>query len=161
MIVATVTLVVLALAMAAYAWRRNDGSLRRGIDSGWLTLKRNLALLLLAFAIVGFVDVLSPTGLIQTFIGPHSGWPGLVIADGVGMLLPGGPYVVFPLIAVLYKDGAGIGPTITLITSWAMLALISVAFELPFMGWRFTAVRWGLGLGFPILVGAAVRIFFG
>lgn len=161
MIIATATLVILALAMAVYAWRRHDGSLRRGIDSGWLTLKRNLALLVLAFLIVGYVDVLSPTDLIQTWIGPHSGWLGLVIADAVGMLLPGGPYVVFPLIAVLYKAGAGIGPTITLVTSWAMLALISVAFELPFMGWRFTAVRWGLGLGFPILVGAAVRVFFG
>ena len=161
MMVATLTLVVLALAMAAYAWRRNDGSLQRGVDAGWLTLKRNLPLLLLAFAIVGYVDVLSPTQLIETWIGPHSGWPGLVIADAVGILLPGGPYVVFPLIAVLYKAGAGIGPTITLVTSWAMLALISVAFELPFMGWRFTAVRWGLGLGFPILVGAVVRILFG
>lgn len=161
MIIATGTLGMLALAMAAYAWRRNDGSLRRGVDSGWLTLKRNLPLLLLAFAIVGYVDVLSPTELIKTLIGPHSGWSGLVIADVVGILLPGGPYVVFPLIAVLYKAGAGLGPTITLVTSWAMLGLISVAFELPFMGWRFTAVRWGLGLGFPVLVGAVVRILFG
>jgi len=161
MIIATATLVVLALAMAAYAWQRNDGSLRRGIDSGWLILKNNLALMLLAFAIVGYVDVISPTHLIQAWIGPQSGWSGLVIADVVGVLLPGGPYVVFPLIAALYKSGAGIGPTITLVTSYAMLALISVAFELPFMGWRFTAVRWGLGLGFPILVGAAVRVLFG
>ncbi len=161
MMVATLTLVVLALAMATYAWRRNDGSLRAGFNAGWHTLKRNLPLLLLAFAVVGYVDVLSPTQLIETWIGPQSGWEGLVIADAVGILLPGGPYVVFPLIAVLYKAGAGIGPTITLVTSWAMLALISVAFELPFMGWRFTAVRWGLGLGFPILVGAVVRILFG
>lgn len=161
MIIATITLVVLALAMAIYAWTRRDGSLRRGIDLGWMTLKHNLALILLAFAIVGYVDVLSPTHLIQTWIGPRSGWLGLVIADAVGTLLPGGPYVVFPLIAVLYKSGAGLGPTITLVTSWAMLALISVAFELPFMGWRFTAVRWGLGLGFPILVGATVRVLFG
>ncbi|MEJ2599812.1 MAG: permease [Anaerolineales bacterium] len=161
MIIATGTLGMLALVMAAYAWRRNDGSLRRGVDAGWLTLKRNLPLLLLAFAIVGYVNVLSPTDLIETLIGPHSGWLGLVIADGVGLLLPGGPYVVFPLIAVLYKAGAGVGPTITLVTSWAMLGLISVAFELPFMGWRFTAVRWGLGLGFPVLVGAVVRILFG
>lgn len=161
MIIATGTLVVLALAMGAYAWQRNDGSLRRGIGSGWLILKRNLALMLLAFAIVGYVDVISPTQLIQAWIGPQSGFSGLVIADVVGVLLPGGPYVVFPLIAALYKSGAGIGPTLTLVTSWAMLALISVAFELPFMGWRFTAVRWGLGLGFPILVGAAVRVLFG
>jgi uncharacterized membrane protein YraQ (UPF0718 family) len=85
----------------------------------------------------------------------------LVLATVVGLLLPGGPYVVFPLIAVLYQAGAGIGAAVALVTSWAMLALISVSFELPFMGWRFTAVRWGLGLIFPILAGAAAQLFFG
>jgi uncharacterized membrane protein YraQ (UPF0718 family) len=62
---------------------------------------------------------------------------------------------------VLYQAGAGIGAAVALVTSWAMLALISVSFELPFMGWRFTAVRWGLGLIFPILAGAAAQLLFG
>ena len=77
------------------------------------------------------------------------------------MVLPGGPYVVFPLIAVLYQAGAGLGPAVTLITSWATLALLSVAFELPFMGWRFTAVRWGLGLVVPLLAGGITQLVFG
>lgn len=77
------------------------------------------------------------------------------------MLLPGGPYVVFPLISVLYQAGAGLGPAVTLISSWATLALISVTFELPFMGWRFTAVRWGLGLFIPVLAGFAAQLIWG
>jgi uncharacterized membrane protein YraQ (UPF0718 family) len=71
------------------------------------------------------------------------------------MLLPGGPYVVFPLVAVLYRAGAGMGSAITLVASSTMLALPSMAFELPFMGHRFAAVRWGLGLAFPLLVGVS------
>jgi len=86
---------------------------------------------------------------------PHIDW------RSIGLLLPGGPYVVFPLIAVLYRAGAGIGPAVTLVTSWATLALISVTFELPFMGWRFTAVRWGLGLIVPLIAGAAAQVLFG
>jgi len=74
------------------------------------------------------------------------------------MLLPGGPYVVFPLIAALYQAGAGLGAAVTLVTSWATLALLSLAFELPFMGWRFSAIRWGLGLAFPLLVGGAAQV---
>ena len=77
------------------------------------------------------------------------------------MLLPGGPYVVFPLIAALYQVGAGLGPAITLVTSWAMLALISVTFELSFMGWRFVAVRWLMALPFPLLIGALAQVLFG
>jgi uncharacterized membrane protein YraQ (UPF0718 family) len=160
MTVATLSLTILAAILLLYAWRRNDGSHRRGIVLGWRTLRRTLPLLLVAFAIVGYVNVLSPQDLVQAWLGPNSGWSGLLLAEGLGMLLPGGPYVVFPLIAVLYRAGAGIGPAVTLVTSWAALALISVSFELPFMGWRFTAVRWGLGLTVPLLAGGIVQLIF-
>jgi hypothetical protein len=36
----------------------------------------------------------------------------------------------------------------------------SVTFELPFMGWRFTAVRWGLGLVVPFLAGLLAQLIF-
>lgn len=159
--IATTTLVVLAAGLLAYAWWRGDGSHRRGVTLGWQTLRRTLPLLLVAFVIVGYVNVLSPQDLVQQWIGPGSGWWGLLLAEGLGMVLPGGPYVIFPLIAVLYEAGAGLGPAVALITSWAILALLSVTFELPFMGWRFTAVRWGLGLVFPLLAGAAAQLIFG
>lgn len=160
MTTATIILILLALILLVYAWRQGDGSHRRGLEQGWQTLKRTWLLLLVAFVIVGYVNVLSPQDLIQQWLGPESGWGGLLLAELIGLLLPGGPYVVFPLIGVLYGAGAGLGPAVTLVTSWAMLALISVTFELPFMGWRFTLVRWGLGLPFPILVGAVAQLLF-
>jgi uncharacterized membrane protein YraQ (UPF0718 family) len=161
MTLATAILVVLALALLIYALWRGDGSARDGIRYSWETLKRSGPLLLVAFIIVGYFNVLNPQALIESWIGPNSGLRGLLLAEVLGMLLPGGPYVVFPLIAVIYQAGAGLGPTVTLITSWAALALISVSFELPFMGWRFTAVRWGLGLVVPVLAGAAAQLLFG
>ena len=158
---ATLLLWGLAGGLFVLAWRRGDGSHWRGMLLGWRTLRRTLFLLVVAFAIVGYVNVLSPQEWVQAWIGPHSGWRGLLLAEGVGMLLPGGPYIVFPLIAVLYHAGAGLGPAITLITSWAALGLLSVTFELPFMGWRFTAVRWGLGLAIPLLAGGLVQLVLG
>jgi uncharacterized membrane protein YraQ (UPF0718 family) len=158
---ATVLLVVLALFLLAYAWRRADGSHTRGLHQGWHTLKRTLPLLVVAFVIVGYVNALAPQELVRAWIGPQSGWRGLFLGTGAGMLLPGGPYVVFPLIAALYHAGAGIGPTLAMITSWASLAFLSISFELPFLGWRFTAVRWGVGLIVPALVGLLGALLFG
>ena len=160
MTAATLILILLALVLLAYAWRLGDGSHKRGLRQSWETVRRTWLLLLLAFLIVGYVNVLSPQTLIQQWLGPESGWIGLLLAEFIGLLLPGGPYVVFPLIGVLYGAGAGLGPAVTLVTSWAMLALISVTFELPFMGWRFTAVRWGLGLPFPIFAGLLAQLLF-
>ena len=161
MTTATIVLWVISIGLLLYAWRRRDGSLKKGVELGWLTMKRNIILLAIAYMLVGFVNILSPTNLIQDWIGPATGLRGLILAEIIGLLLPGGPYVVFPLIAVLYSSGAGLGPAVTIITSWSTQALLTISFELPFMGWRFTAIRWGLGLIFPLLAGVGAMLFFG
>jgi uncharacterized membrane protein YraQ (UPF0718 family) len=153
MIESTIIMFLIALVLLLIAWRRHDGSHVKGARVGWNTLIRTLPLLIVAFVIVGYVNALEPQSLVQNWIGPETGLRGVVVGTAAGMLLPGGPYVVFPLIAVLYHSGAGLGPTLAIITSWASLALLSVSFELPFLGWRFTVLRLGLGFSIPILVG--------
>jgi uncharacterized membrane protein YraQ (UPF0718 family) len=152
---ATLILIALAGAGMFMAWRRHDGSAQRSVEVGWSTLKRTLPLLVFAFVIVGYVNALEPQSFVRTWIGPESGLKGILIGTAAGMLLPGGPYVVFPLIGTLFASGAGMGPTLAMITSWAALALLSVSFELPFLGWRFTIIRLGLGIMVPVLVGSA------
>ena len=156
--VATLILVLLALAMLFVAYRRGDGSHVRAIQVGWKTLRRTMPLLIIAFIIVGYVNVLQPQTLVRSWIGPGTGIKGLAIGTGAGILLPGGPYVVFPLIAAIYLSGAGLGPTLAMITSWATLDLISVSFELPFMGWRFSLIRLSLSLAVPLLVGLVAHL---
>lgn len=149
-----------AIAVAVWFFAARRGQARRGLTLAAQSLRRTLVVILLAFLIVGYVNVLAPEQLIQRWIGPESGLSGLLLAEIAGMLLPGGPYVVFPLIAALYEAGAGIGPAVTLTTSYLLLALISVAFELPLMGWRFAAMRWGLGLPVPLIAGALAQALF-
>jgi len=161
MTTATVALWIITIFLLIMAWWKKDGSLRKGMQLAWNTAKRNAALLITAFIIVGYVNILSPTQLIQAWIGPNSGFGGILLGEIIGMLLPGGPYVVFPLIAILYEAGAGLGPAVTIITSWSTQALLTIGFELPFMGWRFTAIRWGLGLVVPLLAGVAAALIFG
>lgn len=157
----TTAVIVLWLIMAGLgyaAWRKRDGSFEKGMKLGWQTAKRNALILVLAFIIVGFVEVLSPQNLIETYLGPQSGWRGLLLAEVIGMLLPGGPYAVFPIIGVIYAAGAGLGPVVTLVTSYSLLAFLTITFELPFMGWRFSVVRWGMGLLLPLLAGAIAML---
>ncbi len=157
----TIILTILAIGMASIAFYRGKPVLASGLAISWRTFKRTAVLLLLAFSIVGFINVLSPQEIIRQLIGPESGFTGLLVGTITGMLLPGGPYVVFPLIASIYEAGAGIGPTLAVITSWASLALLSVSFEIPFLGWRFSALRISLGIGVPILVGFAGQLLIG
>lgn len=159
--VSTIILTILAIGMASVAFHRGKTFLASGLEISWRTFRRTAVLLLLAFSIVGFINVLSPQDIIRQLIGPESGFTGLLVGTITGMLLPGGPYVVFPLIASIYEAGAGIGPTLAVITSWASLALLSVSFEIPFLGWRFSALRISLGIVVPILVGLVGQVLIG
>ena len=158
---AAIILWCIAALFFLLSWRDSPDTLKRGGILALNTTKKNAVLILMAFIIVGFVTVLSPDKLVQEWIGPSSGWRGIFLAEMVGMLLPGGPYVVFPLIAILAQAGAGLAPVITLITSWSTQSLLTISFELPFMGWRFTAIRWGIGLLIPLLAGFLVLIIWG
>jgi len=158
---ATLILWCIAIILLIFSWRSGTETLKRGLELAWKTTRANALLILLAFIIVGFVNVLSPEELVTAWIGPNSGWRGIAASEFLGMFLPGGPYVVFPIIDILYQAGAGLAPVITLITSWSTQSLLTISFELPFMGWRFTAIRWGVGLAIPILTGAAALLIWG
>ena len=158
---ATLILSLFALGLFLYAWQRGDGSHLRGIRQGAVTLQRTSLLLLIAFMITGYISVLSPQELVSTWIGPNSGWTGIFLGEIVGIFLLGGPYVVFPLVAVLYQNGAGLAPVVTIVASWAAIGLLRLAFEIPFMGWRFAAIRWGLAALVPLIVGIVAQLFFG
>lgn len=158
---ATLILWCIAVVLFLFSWKDSSDTVKRGGLLTYQTTKQNALLILLAFVIVGFVNVLSPEKLVQAWIGPNSSWRGIMLAEVLGMLLPGGPYVVFPLIAILSEAGAGIAPVITLITSWSTQSLLTISFELPFMGWRFTVIRWGLSLGIPLMAGAVALFLWG
>jgi len=158
---ATLILWCIACVLLVVSWRAGTATLKKGLELTWKTTRSNAVLITLAFLIVGFVNVLSPEELITAWIGPNSGWQGIVTSEFLGMLLPGGPYVIFPIIDILAQAGAGLAPVITLITSWSTQSLLTVSFELPFMGWRFTSVRWGLGLVIPLIAGAAALLLWG
>lgn len=156
---ATLILSVIAAGMLVVGWRQ--GVHVEGVRRGARTLGQTIPLLLIAFALTGFVTVLAPQDLVTQWIGPESGLSGVLISEVVGMLLPGGPYVIFPLIAVLYETGGGVVQVVTIITSWASIGLLRLAFEIPFMGWRFSAVRWGLAALVPLAAGLALLLFRG
>lgn len=158
---ATIILWIIAAVLLIFSWRAGQETLERGFQSAWKITKQNVLLIVLAFLIVGYVNVLSPEELITSWIGPNSGVQGILSSEFLGMLLPGGPYVVFPIIDLLMQAGAGLAPVITLITSWSTQSLLTVSFELPFMGWRFTAVRWTIGLIIPLLTGFAAALIWG
>jgi uncharacterized membrane protein YraQ (UPF0718 family) len=110
--------------------------------------------LLLGFVLAGLVQVLIPEAVVLKWLGKqHLGY-GVLAGWGLGLLVPGGPYVTFPIAANLFRQGAAPGPLIALISAKVLLSPIRViSFEAPLMGWPMTAARLLPSLLLPPLLG--------
>ena len=125
-----------------------------GLKSSIGTLSNVWALLLLALGVAGFLRVLIPQEVVSSYLGPASGMKGYMIAWGVGAVTPGAPFTIYPIAATLLEAGSGIGQIMTMILSASIgVALTRVPYEVAFLGWRFSLLRFLSAFVVPLLGG--------
>ncbi|HEU5076223.1 MAG TPA: hypothetical protein VFU02_18650, partial [Polyangiaceae bacterium] len=82
-----------------------------------------------------------------------------LVGTAAGALTPAGPFVAFPLLAVLLKGGASVGAITAYLTAWALLGVHRVAaLEIPILGWRFALVRCLVSLAAPLIIGFLAQL---
>mgnify|MGYP006287136307 CR=1 FL=1 len=160
MITSFIILLILAVLAWAYAYRKGDGSHNRGFTIAGKTFIGIAPLLLVAFIMAGFIQVVIPPELIQSWLGQESGLKGVLIGSLGGALLPGGPYIAFPIIASIFQAGAGMGTAVAFVTGWAMWGVANMPFELAIIGHRFMFLRLALVLIIPPFAGFMANMFF-
>jgi uncharacterized membrane protein YraQ (UPF0718 family) len=117
--------------------------------------------LLLGFLLGGFIQVLIPRALVSKWLGTGSGLKGILIASYVSMFSTGGPFIWLPIVASLYRSGAGVGPVISLITARAILSIqMLVVWQIPFFGAELSLSRYIPCLFVAPLVGLLGRATF-
>jgi uncharacterized protein len=143
---------VLIAEIVAVVWRPEmplealKGSIRllRGV---WLDL-------LLGFIFAGLADVLIPQPVLSRWLGSERSAQAILVGWAAGLLIPGGPYLVFPILASLFQKGAAPGPLITLITAKTLVSPIRMlTYEAPLLGWPLTLARFIPGVLLPPLMG--------
>ncbi|MCF8024073.1 MAG: permease [Desulfobacteraceae bacterium] len=160
MIIALILLVLIAVFTSVYAYKRGDNSHVKGLTIAKNTFINISPLLVMAFIMAGFMQVVIPPELIQSWLGEEAGLKGVLIGSIGGALIPGGPYISFPIIASIFKSGAGLGTVVAFVTGWSMWGVLTIAFELALIGYRFTLLRLALVSIFPPLAGIMTYILF-
>ena len=144
----------LTVAAVIWAFVKSPDLPLRGFQVSFELLQDVWLPLLLGFCLAGFFDVLISRDMLIRWMGERSGFQGIFLGWLIGLLMPGGPYIVFPIAASLFKQGIGVGPLITFITAKSLLSPIRMfSWEAPFLGWPFTAARTIPSLILPPLVG--------
>jgi hypothetical protein len=103
----------------------------------------------------GYIAAVIPPEVISGWLGPDSGWMGVLAATVAGALTPGGPVVGFSIGAVALKVGGGTPQVIAYVISWALFAFQRlILWEIPFMPAKFVWFRAAVSLPFPFLAAA-------
>ncbi len=159
MSVAAFVLWGLVAVFGALAYSR-PGSLHvEGFRIASRQLIRVFPRVILALMSAGFISQIVPHQLVAGWLGAGSGLGGIVIASLVGGVVPGGPVVAFPIAVVLFKAGVGTPQLVAFVTAWSVFALHRVlAYEVPLVGWRFSAVRLVSSLALPPAAGVLAAL---
>lgn len=149
-----IVLVLIALAIAF--WQGGVQQIISGLTQTGRLINSVWLRLILGFALAGLVQVLVPRQLIAKWLGHASGLRGILIGSYIGIIMPGGPYVMLPIVASIYRAGAGVGPIIALLTGRAMLGIqMLIVWQIPFLGVEIALSRYLACLLLPPLAGLA------
>lgn len=151
----TTTLVLGGIAMAMLVvafWRGRDLPVA-GLMAAGRTLWDNLPILLLSFLIAGLAQVLIPKDVIAHWLGTEAGVKGILIGCVVGGLVPGSPYAVFPMVAALYRAGAGIGAVVGFVSAWSLWSVTRLPVEMALIDPKPAIVRYVVTFAVPPLAG--------
>ena len=155
----TAVLIVIVVSAAAYVyWRDGTAHFLEVISSDSGLFVRMLPNVLAGCLIAALVTILLPRDTVSRWVGRDSGLRGILISAGVGIIVPGGPFTIYPIAAAFLGMGADVAAVVTLITSWTTIGMSrALVWELPFLGFDFVLWRWLAALPLAVLAGLIVR----
>jgi hypothetical protein len=141
--------------LAFLAWRRGRTVLVSSAREGTMDFITIVPRIALGVIGSGYIAAIIPPQVITGWLGPNSGWSGVLAAVIAGAATPGGPVVGFSIGAVALKSGGGAPQVIAYVVAWALFAFQRlILWEIPFMPARFVWFRAAVSLPFPFLAAA-------
>jgi uncharacterized membrane protein YraQ (UPF0718 family) len=149
----------LGLGVVAFlegGWSRVGAGLT---GTGSLVLSVSL-LIVAAFVLAGLIQVMISKETVTRWLGEESGWRGFLIGGVAGALIPGGPYVYYPIAVAFLRGGATIGTIVTFVVAKNLWTLSRLPIEVALLGVHVTWVRYLVTLLFPPLAGVLAEVLF-
>lgn len=158
----TLTLAGVALALAGLAWRQGGPDLAvAGLVQGARTLLSVTPLLVAAFLIAGLTQTMVTQRVVTRWLGAGAGWRGIALACLGGALIPGGPYVYYPIAAALLHAGAGLGVLVAFVTAKNLWSVTRLPLEFALLGPQLTLIRIAVTIVIPPVMGVLAEALFG
>ena len=149
---------VIALAVLALCIRRGVPQAKRAVVETNRGFWRILPMFCVALPMAAFLSELVPADIATEWLGDDSGLSGILIASLAGGVMPGGPFVTFPLVLVLAGAGADKGALVAFILAWSLNGFQKLlVYEAPLLGLDFALLRTLITFPMPMIAGWIAR----
>lgn len=135
--------------------------LLEGFRNAYHTMVRAIPLILAAFLLIGQVQQLISTQLINRLILRFSGWRGIAYGSALGGIFPAPPYVYYPFMASLRGKGIPLYLFLSFLSGKQVYDLARFPMEVSLISPSIACLRLALTLPLPLSMGLVTRCFFG
>jgi len=126
-------------------------------DQFYRFFKEMILFLPVMFILIGLGDEWINREKVERHIGKGSGLKGIVIAVFLSMAQAGPLYGAFPVTYLLWRKGASIRNIFIYIGAFCTIKIPMIAFEIGFLGWKFSVLRTLFTLPVIILIGIVME----
>lgn len=132
---------------------KKGGQHIEGLKVTGVQLSKTILMIIGAFIMAGFIAVLIPEEFVRQWLSTEAGIKGIFLGTIGGIILAMEPYASFPIIFSIYSSGAGLGTTVSMITSWCISGMSKMPYETGLMGVEFYIKKQLFTLPFSIGAG--------
>lgn len=144
----------LTLVALGFAFSKDSSLPLKGLQASGRLFQTVWVELALGFVLAGLIEVLIPAASISRWLGAGNLHQGILAGWAAGLVMPGGPYLFFPVAAKLFADGASAGALIAFLTAKILVSPVRMlTYEAPLLGWPLTLARLLPALLLPPVLG--------
>jgi uncharacterized membrane protein YraQ (UPF0718 family) len=155
----TIGMAIAAVALSFLAYSRGGMPLvLTGLKAGGFMLAEITPLLAAAFLLAALIQVLVSPEFIEKWLGRGAGIKAVLLGAVAGALVPGGPYISYPIAASFFVGGAEIGTVMAFVAAKNVWTLTRLPMEVALLGARITLLRYVVTFLIPVIAGLLANL---
>jgi len=137
----TLVLYIIAVILFIVSMVKDRPKTERALQKGLKALEGIMPQFITILILIAIMLAVFNTETITRLIGANTGWLGVAVAAALGSitLIPG--FVAFPLAGELMRNGGGVLPVATFVSSLMMVGVITLPMEMKYFGKRTAVLR--------------------
>jgi uncharacterized membrane protein YraQ (UPF0718 family) len=124
-----------------YYLRKDKNKLKNSISKGSKNLAKNSIRIFAIFMILGILQNFLSKEAVGKFLLKFSGFKGIIAGALTGSVMMGPVVTGYPISNYLLQNGATYSLITAFLVSWVMIGIISITFEIKYLGKKFAITR--------------------